>query len=185
MKKTARVLQLMKELNEERVGVEDALIKWEQWLDSEKEREDYEYYDPDTDELLERDKTGEGRALLERVTCLATAFQAKLCDLLGVPHQSIIDYHNLGTLRIDSPIDGGDEGVTVSIRYAREYSHTDNLVYVLTMRKLLEGEGPQVWSKRREVKDYAQDTEQLVTLIGRGYIALRLLEGGTRYYQKQ
>lgn len=183
MKKTARVLQLMMELNEERVGVQDALIKWEQWLDS--EREGYHEDGPDTNELLEDDETGEGRALLERVVCLATAFQSKLCDLLGVPHQPIIDYHSLGTLRVDSPVDGGDEGVTVSIWYARDYSHTDNQVYVLTMSKLLEGEGPQVWSKRREVKDYAQDTEQLVTLIGRGYMALRLMEGGTRYYHNR
>jgi hypothetical protein len=175
MEKTAKVMQLMMELNEERVGVQDALKAWDQWLQD--EGRDYDY-DIEVDEILEYDDDGEGRALLERAMCLANAFQAKLCDLLGVTHQPITDPDSLGTLIIRDPIGGGDDGVSTKIQYARNYSSTDNLVYVLTVSKPLPGEGQYVWSKKRYVVDYAHDTEQLVTLIGRGYMALRLMEGG-------
>lgn len=178
MKKTAEVMQLMMELNEERVGVQDALIKWEQWLDS--EREGYYEDGPDTDELLEDDETGEGPALLERAVCLANAFQAKLCNLLDVhnPHQPpMTGYGWLDNMTIREPIDGGNEGVTVSIWYASHYSHSEH-AYELTMSKELPSITPSRWSpRRRKVVDYAQDTEQLLTLIGRGYKALRLMEG--------
>ena len=181
MKKTAQVKQLMMELNEERAGVQDALIEWEEWLDS--EREGYHEDGPNTDELLEEDETGEGRALLERVTCLATAFQAKLCDLLGVSHQPLLLSGYGCRIIVTVPIDGGDEGVTTSIWYA--YSHKEH-AYELTMSKELpvsdSSTSSTSWPRSRKLEDYAQDTEQLVILIGRGYMALRLMEGGTRYY---
>lgn len=167
MKKTAQVMQLMMELNEERVGVQDALIKWDQWLQD--ERRDYDY-DIEVDEVLEYDDDGVGRALLERAMCLANAFQAKLCDLLGVTHSPLSDLDYMRTLTITEPIDGGDEGITVFIWYASQYSHGD-CAYRLTMSK-------DVGNSTREVKDCAQDTEQLVTLIGRGYKALRVMERG-------
>jgi hypothetical protein len=178
MKKTAQVIQLMMELNEERVTVQDALKAWEQWL--QEESRDYDY-DVEVDEVLEYDEDGEGRALLEIAMCLANAFQANLCDLLRVPHQPITDSDSLGTLIIKDPINAGDdtdprEGISTKIQYATTYSSIDNLVYVLTMSKPLPSEGQHIWSKKRYVVDYAQDTQQLMTLIGRGYMALRLME---------
>ena len=182
MKKTAEVMQTMMELNEERVTVQDALEAWGQWLHEESRGYDY---DIEVDEVLEYDEDGEGRALLERVMYLANAFQAKLCDLLRVPQQPITDPDSLGSLIIRDPINAASytassidprEAISTKIQYARDYSSIDNLMYVLTMSKPLPGEGQHMWSKKRYVVDYAQDTEQLVTLIGRGYMALRLME---------
>lgn len=181
MKNTAQLMQAMMELNEERVGVQDALKAWKEWLHEESRGYDY---DIEVDEVLEYDEDGEGRALLETAMSLANAFQAKLCDLLGVTHKPISDPGSLGTIIIRDPINAASYtdtsidpriGISTKIQYASWYSNTD--VYALTMSKPLPGEGQHVWGKKRYVVDYAQDTQQLVTRIGRGYMALRVMEG--------
>ena len=182
MKKTADTMQTMMELNEERLGVQDALKAWHQWLDS--EREGYYEDGPDSaDELLEDDETGVGRALLETTMCLANAFQAKLAGLLGVPHQPMSGpgYGWLGKMTVTEPIGGGSDGITTTIWYASDYSHKD-YAYELTMSKDIPSTS-SAWPRQRKVVDYAHDTEQLVTLIGRGYMALRVMEGGCTHNQ--